>query len=133
VVEDVTELQKRYAELREEGYGHYQALTLLAERIGLDKPTVKRVLQQAEEVNGPSYQGEEMNQFSPSEHRRVGQLERSAREPRAARSGLWKWLGAYVATANCPEEEWTRLLQACVPAMLVLAAPMSPNRPQRRS
>jgi hypothetical protein len=51
----VTALQEMYADLREQGHRHDHALDVLADRLGVDRPTVQRVLQRAERDHGRSW------------------------------------------------------------------------------
>jgi DNA-binding MarR family transcriptional regulator len=53
----MTELQKMYAELRDDGYRHNQAIDMLATKLGVDRGTATRVLQRAEKENGRTRKG----------------------------------------------------------------------------
>jgi DNA-binding MarR family transcriptional regulator len=53
----MTELQKLYGELRDDGLRHNQAIDELASRLHVDTGTVKRVLQRAEKENGRTRKG----------------------------------------------------------------------------
>jgi hypothetical protein len=51
----VTDLQRLYAELREQGFNHHGALKQMAARLGVDPPTARRNLQSAERRYGKSW------------------------------------------------------------------------------
>jgi hypothetical protein len=74
----VTVLQGMYADLRGQGYSHYQAIRELARQMRVDSETVKRVLQSAEDLYGRSWREGRFFDTHSADHRRIV---RRARRP----------------------------------------------------